>query len=355
VRHYGWTWLGDWPGGVCFCDLSEARTTDSICGAVAGAMDVPLGKDDPIVQLGHAIAGRDRCLVILDNFEQVASHAGATVGRWLERAKNASFVVTSREILALPGEHVMLLEPLPTDGSGVDLFVVRAQARKAGFALTESNEKTVKEIVMLLDGLPLAIELAAAWSAILSPEQLLVRLEDRFRILVGARGVQARQATLRAAIDWSWTLLSPWEQAALAQASVFVGGFTLEAAESVFDLHAWPEAAMAMDVVQSLVDKSLFRRWTPGAARRLAIDEPYFGMYVSIHEYARVKLGTEDALPDGARRCGIIRTPSRSSGRSATRPPRASCSASWAGCRRSRVASPRPEKRLRQARRSCAR
>jgi predicted ATPase/class 3 adenylate cyclase len=298
VRRYGWTWLGDWPGGVYFCDLSEARGLEGIASAVAGALDVQLGKGDPLVQLGHAIAGRGKCLVILDNFEQVSEHAGETVGRWLDRATEASFVVTSRELLAIPGEHVQPLGPLPADGAGVELFVVRAQARKAGFALTPSNESTVKEIVTLLDGLPLAIELAAARSAVLSPEQLLVRLKDRFRLLVGARGTQARQATLRAAIDWSWTLLSPWEQVMLAQTSVFVGGFTLEAAERVVDLSAWPEAPPAMDVVQSLVDKSILRTWTPAEEGRLTIDEPYFGMYVSIHEYAAEKLRTPGAVAD---------------------------------------------------------
>jgi predicted ATPase/class 3 adenylate cyclase len=300
VRRLGWTWLGDWPGGVYFCDLSEARSVDGIVSAVAAALDVPLGKDDPVVQLGHAIAGRGKCLVILDNFEQVTEHSPATLGRWLERAADASFIVTSREVLSIPGEHVMPLDPLPTDGAGVDLFVVRAQARNPDFALTDANARTVQQVVTLLDGLPLAIELAAARSRLLSPEQLLVRLEDRFQILVGARGVQERQSTLRAAIDWSWELLFPWEQAALAQASVFVGGFTLEAAESVLDLSPWSEAPPAMDVVQSLLDKSLLRTWTPGANKRIAIDEPYFGMYVSIHDYAAEKLRTDGALPKGS-------------------------------------------------------
>ncbi|MFN0183962.1 MAG: ATP-binding protein, partial [Aquabacterium sp.] len=149
-------------------------------------------------------------------------------------------------------------------------------------------------------GLPLAIELAAARTTVLAPEQLLARLKDRFQVLVGARGARARHATLRATIDWSWALLAPWEQAALAQASVFVGGFTLPAAEQVLDLAAWPEAPPVLDVVQALVDKSLLRTWMPGGGARLAIDEPYFGMYVSIHEYAQAKLRADEALPAGA-------------------------------------------------------
>src|SRR5204862_6552508 len=101
----------------------------------------------------------------------------------------------------------------------------------------------------------------AARVPVLSPAQLLARLKDRFRLLAGARGAAARQATLRAAIDWSWDLLAQWEQAAFAQCSIFDGGFTLEAAEAVLDLSAWPEAPPAMDVVQALSDKSLLRTW----------------------------------------------------------------------------------------------
>jgi predicted ATPase len=290
VRRYAWTWLGDWPGGVYFCDLSEARSVGGIAFAVAAALDVPLGTDEPITQLGRVIAGRGKCLLLLDNFEQVSALAAATLTPWLERAPQASFVVTSREVLALPAEHVMPLEPLAIDGAGVELFAVRARARKADFELTASNRPIVQEIVALLDGLPLAIELAAARVVALAPRQLLARLKDRFQILVGARGAPARQATLRSAIDWSWALLTPWEQGALAHASVFVGGFTLDAAENVLELSAWPQAPSVVDVVQSLVERSLLRVQTPGVGQRLEIDELHFGMYASIQEYAAEKL-----------------------------------------------------------------
>ena len=290
VRRYAWTWLGDWPGGVYFCDLSEARSVAGIAFAVAAALDVPLGTDDSVAQLGRVIAGRGKCLLLLDNFEQISAHAAVTLTPWLERASQASFVVTSREVLALPAEHVMVLQPLAVDGAGVELFAVRARARTADFELTASNRPIVQEIVALLDGLPLAIELAAARVVALAPRQLLARLKDRFQILVGARGAPARQATLRSAIDWSWALLTPWEQGALAQASVFVGGFTLDAAENVLELSAWPEAPPVVDVVQSLVERSLLRVQTPGVGQRLEIDELHFGMYASIQEYAAEKL-----------------------------------------------------------------
>ncbi len=290
VRRYGWTWLGDWPGGVYFCDLSEARSLDGILFAVASALEVSLGKDDPAVQLGNAIAGRGRCLVILDNFEQVLQHAPATLGRWLDRARDAAFVVTSRERLHLPGEEIFPLEPLPLERDAIELFAIRARAQRPDFVLGEANRAAVGEVVRLLDGLPLAIELAAARVRVFSPAQLVERMRDRFHLLAGARGVAARQATLRAAIDWSWELLTPWEQAAFAQCSMFEGGFTLEAAEAVLDLSPWPEAPLAMDVVQALSDKSLLRTWVPAEKSRYDLEEPYFGMYLSIHEYAAEKL-----------------------------------------------------------------
>ena len=127
ARRFGWTWLGDWPGGVYFCDLSETRSLDGILFAVASALEIALGRDDPLAQIGHAIAGRGRCLVIFDNFEQVVTHAQATLGRWLDRAADASFLVTSREALHLRGEQVITLGPLPLDAEAIELFACRAR------------------------------------------------------------------------------------------------------------------------------------------------------------------------------------------------------------------------------------
>jgi predicted ATPase/class 3 adenylate cyclase/Tfp pilus assembly protein PilF len=290
VHRYGLTWLGDWPGGVYFCDLSDAHSIDGIHSAVAVALGIPLGRAESGLQLGHAIAGRGRCLIILDNFEQVVEHAPASLGRWLDRAAQASFIVTSRARLQLPGEEVMTLDPLPVQGDALELFVLRARAQQADFTLGDGNRAAVAEVVRLLDGLPLAIELAAARTRVLSPVQLVERLSDRFSLLAGARGAAARQATLKAAIDWSWDLLTPWEQAAFAQCSVFERGFTLPAAERVLDLSAWPAAPQTIDAVQALVDKSLLRSWIPAEQARYDIEEPCFGMFLSIHEYAAEKL-----------------------------------------------------------------
>jgi len=285
---YGHGSLGEWPGGIWFCDLSGASSLDGIHYATASALGVRLGAGDPATQLTDAIADRGHCLVVLDNFEQVVQHAPATVGRWL-RAPDAAFMVTSRERLHVPGEVVQLVEPLPLDGPAIDLFVARARGVRHVFAPDATERKVIADIVKLLDGLPLAIELAAARIVVLSPSQLLVRLRDRFKLLTGRRGV-IRQSTLRAAIDWSWELLSAWEQAAMEQCSVFEGGFALAAAEAVIDLSGWPEAPPVIDAMQALVDKSLLRRWAPDeASARHDIEEPYFGMYMSIHEYAAEK------------------------------------------------------------------
>jgi predicted ATPase/DNA-binding winged helix-turn-helix (wHTH) protein/Tfp pilus assembly protein PilF len=290
ARRYGLKSLEDWPGGVYFCDLSEARSQDGICFAVASALGLQLAGEDPAALLGHAIAGRGRCLLILDNFEQVSALASTTVGRWLERAALAAFLVTSRERLHIAAETVFPLEPLPLDPDGIELFRVRAQAQRPEFWLDVDGAAAAKRIVQLVDGLPLAIELAAARVRVLSLAQIAERMGDRFRVLGGNRGFTARQATMKAAIDWSWDLLTAWEQRALATCSVFEGGFTLRAAEAVLDLSESADAPAVLDVIESLIDKSLLRVWMPATGIRPDLAEPYFGMYISIHEYAKAKL-----------------------------------------------------------------
>jgi tetratricopeptide (TPR) repeat protein len=150
--------------------------------------------------------------------------------------------------------------------------------------VTESNRAVIEDIVCRLDGLPLAIELAASRLHMLSLEQLHTRLADRFKILVGEK--RGRHATLVIALDWSWDLLEPWEQSAMAQASVFEGGFTLEAAEAILDLTEWPAESTVLDVIQKLVDKSWLKA-------RVALGVPRFEMYVTLQEYASMKLKEE--------------------------------------------------------------
>lgn len=281
VTRFGWSWLGEFPGGTWFCDLAPANSIDGIVNAVAHGLNVPLGREDPVTQLGHAIAGRGRCLVILDNFEQVARHAEPTLGQWLDRAAEACFIVTTREVLGLAGEEVLALPPLsPADA--LKLFVQRADAAKPDFQPTANDREAISQLVALLDGLPLAIELAAARVRVMPPQTLLRRMSERFKLLASKGGRHDRQSTLRAAFDWSWDLLTSAEKTALAQLSVFEGGFTLEAAEAVLDLSGVDDAPWIVDVLHALVDKSFVRQRDGGR----------FDLLVSVQVYAGEHLQT---------------------------------------------------------------
>lgn len=254
LRH-AWSWLGEYPGGVFFCDLVAARDAAALQWSVAQALDVPLGVQDPAGQLSRALAGRGRCLVILDNFEQLVRLAEESVGRWLDRAPEAQVLVTSRVRLGLAGEALLELAPMDTR-EAVSLFKERAAALGAR-PTAQGEDDAIPRLVGMLDGLPLAIELAAARARVMSPQVMLGRMHERFALLTQRGRGGDRRTALRATIAWSWELLDAAEQALLAQLSVFVGGFTLAACEAV----AQPEGgdAAAVDLLQSLVDRSLVR------------------------------------------------------------------------------------------------
>lgn len=282
---YARTWLGSYPGGVWFCDLAASSGVGGIVHSVSQALDVPLGKSEPVQLIGAALAGRGACLVILDNFEQVAQHAEATLGVWLERAPEAKFIVTSREVLGIAGEHSLVLPQLSAD-DGVRLFVERSAAVSKAASPTAEAGNAIHRLVKLLDGLPLAIELAAARSVVMSPRMLLERMNERFTLLASRGGRLGRQATLRATLDWSWELLSRAEKSSLAQLSVFEGGFTLDAVEAVVLVASASEQESLVDLLQSLVDKSLVRR----------ADDLRFDLLVSVKEYAAYRLHEEGEL-----------------------------------------------------------
>jgi predicted ATPase len=299
VRELGLGLAPEFPGGVWFIDLTEARTFEGVCADVARVLDIPLarGAADPAARIGAALSARGRALLLLDNFEQVAVHGPKTVGAWAERCPQVRFVVTTRQRLGLRNEQLVRLGPLSTQYEldlpidqlkalpAVQLFVERARARRPSFDLTADNAATVAELVRALEGIPLAIELAAARIRVLSPARLLERLPERFELLsTGRTDVTGRQATLKATIEWSWALLEPWEQAGLAQSSVFRGGFTAEAAEAVLDLSAWPDAPWLLDVVEALEDKSLLRSVEAESG------EMRFVHFESIREFALEKL-----------------------------------------------------------------
>jgi predicted ATPase len=185
---------------------------------------------------------------MLDNCEQVARDAGVTLGSWLDRAPEAHFLVTSRARLKVRGEDVQTLEPLDPQ-LGIDLFMERARQQHPGFEADGDELAAVREVVGLAEGMPLAIELAAARVRVMTARQMVGRMRERLRILAGAG--EDRHGSLRAAIEGSWELLAPWEQSAWAQCSVFEGGFTLEAVEQVVDLGRWAEAPWVVDSAAS--------------------------------------------------------------------------------------------------------
>jgi predicted ATPase/class 3 adenylate cyclase/Tfp pilus assembly protein PilF len=278
VLHFARRWLGEFTGGAWFCDLSEARDRDGIYYAVAQGLDVTLGRADPRTRLADAIAGRNHCLVILDNFEQVATLAEDTLGHWLDRAPNARFIATTRERLGLTGEHVVVLEPMAR-ADAAKLFLRRALVHRPDLRVSGDDEEAIDRLVDLLDGLPLAIELAAGRLPLMSPRAMLARIDHRFALLAARGGRPKRQSTLMAAFDWSWELLTPAEQRVLAQTSVFSGGFTLEAAEHVLGSEDGALSITVFETLASLVDKSFVR-----------VVDDRFALLVSVREYAASKL-----------------------------------------------------------------
>jgi predicted ATPase/class 3 adenylate cyclase len=295
-------------GGAGFADLTDARDLAGITNAVARMLEVELVAGDPIAHIGRALAGRGKGIYVLDNAEQVVEALARVLVAWTAAAPEATFVVTSREILRVQGEHVLAIGPLtvpPRDAKpdeiaeaeAVALFTARITQVQPQFELTPDVAPAIAEIVRQLDGIPLAIELAAARGRTLSPAAILERLPRRFDLLSSARrDTSARHATLRRAIDWSWGLLLPWERMALACTAVFSGGFDLDAAEAIVDLSAWRDAPFVLDVVQALADKSLLRAEPiPGS------HEIRYSLYESIREYAEEQLMTPGAVvgPDG--------------------------------------------------------
>lgn len=276
---YAWDSLGDYPGGSYFCDLSTTRSIDGIIHAVAHGFNIRLGKGDPLDQLSVAIAARGTCLVILDNFEQVVGFAEETLGRWLAQAPESLFLVSSRETLGIIGEQTIVVPPL-TNEEAMHLFEQRVHAAGLTEPMKPDDAAAISPLVELLDRLPLAIELAAARVRVLPPRALLNRMGQRFNVLSSRTGRPDRQATLRATLDWSWDLLSPHEQVALAQLSVFEGGFSVDAAEAVFDMKPPPAVPWAGDVLQALVEKSLVRGEAAGR----------FDLLRTVHDYAEERL-----------------------------------------------------------------
>src|SRR6478609_6911663 len=284
--------------GVRFVELGSVRAAELVTAAIAAALGLDTSGGRLITDLKSYLRGR-RLVLVLDNFEQVMG-AAPLVAELLGAAPGVVALVTSRMVLRLSGEHEFPVPPLPVPpiGAGdaaevqrsasVRLFVQRAQAASAGFELTSGNAGAVAEICRRLDGLPLAIELAAARVRLLPPQALLARLDDKMGLLTGgARDLPERQQTLRNTLDWSFDLLSGGERALFARLGVFAGTFDLPAAEAVGAAAADPadpgRAGHVMDTLGSLVDSSLVRPQTRNG-------EPRFGLLETIREYALERL-----------------------------------------------------------------
>ncbi|MFF3410670.1 BTAD domain-containing putative transcriptional regulator [Streptomyces sp. NPDC002742] len=238
--------------------------------------------DDPLTRLAEHCAKR-RMLIVLDNCEHVVDAAAHLAEALLERCPGVTVLATSREPLGIPGELLRPVDPLP-EPVALRLLADRGSAARPGFRV-EDDPEAAAEICRRLDGLPLAIELAAARLRMLTPRQIADRLDDRFRLLTsGSRTVLPRQQTLRAVVDWSWDLLDEAERDALGRLSVFAGGCDLAAAEAVF-------GPAALDVLGSLVDKSLVVAAPSGEADL----EMRYRLLETVAEYAGERLDESGA------------------------------------------------------------
>ncbi|MFE5295456.1 ATP-binding protein [Streptomyces sp. NPDC056632] len=264
-------------------ELAPLDEPEAVPGAVLSALrlreinlitrdGVPL-QDDPTAHLVEHLSRRP-LLLVLDNCEHVVGAAAALAETLLTHCPDLRILATSREPLGVPGEAVRPVEPLPP-APAHRLFAERARAVRPAFR-PEDDLPAVDEICRRLDGLPLAIELAAARLRLLTPRQIADRLDDRFHLLTsGSRTVLPRQQTLRAVVDWSWDLLDPEERDLLRQASVFAGGWDLAAAEALD-----PAAPGTADTLGALVDKSLV------VATPTDDGEMRYRLLETIHEYA---------------------------------------------------------------------
>jgi predicted ATPase len=311
---------GEFADGVFFVPLAAISDPALVASAIAQALGVKEISDKALLDKLKESFRERRMLLVLDNFEQVVS-AAPLVSELLAACPRLKLLVTSRAVLRLRGEQEFAVVPLALperrhslaalkETAAVKLFNERACASKPEFTLTAENAEAVAEICRQLDGLPLAIELAAARIKLLSPQAMLQRMSNRLALLTGgARDLPARQQTMRSAIAWSYELLSEPEQSLFRRLSIFVGGFTLEAAEAVCGEQAIEikedEAEVSLSVANHeslcpildvldglgvLVDESLVRR------QEQELNEPRFTMLETIREY-----GSEQMLASNER------------------------------------------------------
>jgi len=283
------------PDGVWMVALDALTGSGMVRHSVAASLDVQeVTSENPVASLAAQLEDR-RLLLVLDNCEHVLDEASALASQLLRTCPEVRVLATSRQALGVAGEFIFNLAPFSVpraedleqpelDVPGYDavsLFAERARAVVPGFELTPGNRGEVAALCARLDGIPLAIELASARLRALSLTQIVERLDDRFGLLTGSRGTEPRQQTLRSVVDWSFDLCTSEERVLWLRASVFAGGFDLVAAEAICSGEDLPRDAV-LDVVASLVDKSILNREDRGAsARYLMLD--------TLREYGRVR------------------------------------------------------------------
>lgn len=271
---------------VAWADLAPIDDARALDHQLAAALRVPEQPGAPMLSLVAGAVGGDRVLLVLDNCEHVVDAAAAAAEQLLRACPRLVLVATSREALGVSGETAWLVPPLACD-EAVQLFGDRARAALPSFALGEATRPAVQEICRRLDGLPLAIELAAARVRVLSPAQIAARLDDAFRLLTAScRTAIPRHRTLRATMDWSHALLGEREQVLLRRLAVFAGSFGLEAAEAV--CAGGPLAVEdVLDGVAALVDKSL-------VTMEPAEGEARYRLLEAVRQYGAEKLAAAD-------------------------------------------------------------
>ncbi|MEU4113769.1 BTAD domain-containing putative transcriptional regulator [Kitasatospora sp. NPDC028055] len=308
---------GHWPDGVWLAELAPLESPEAVPAAVVSALGlreivlhsagmvaevIEKRAEDPMRRLVEHCGPR-RMLLVLDNCEHLIQAAADLVDTLLAECPGLTVLATSREPLGVPGETALPVEPLP-DPVALRLLTERAAAARPGFD-PQSDPEACAEICRRLDGLPLAIELAAARLRVMTARQIADRLDGRFALLTaGSRTLLPRQQTLRAVVDWSWDLLGKRERAVLRRLSVFAGGWQLEDAEAVCADGTEVVGPEVADLLLSLVDKSLL-------VADLADDgvQPRYRMLETIHEYATERLAESAAERDatGARHLAHFR------------------------------------------------
>jgi serine/threonine protein kinase/predicted ATPase len=287
LQEVGWRWVESDTEDVWWVDLADARTAMDVAAAVASAAGLQLTKrdeaDERLAELAQQLISQGNVLLLLDHADGIVGPVSHAIDVWSSTRSTIRVVVGTRERLRRRGERVIEIGPLSTEDAFA-LFVDRmVRARSTGLGSAEEGA-AIQSLVVELDRMPLAIELAAARTSVITPEQLLTRLRDRFRILRTPFPAAARRhATLRRAIAWSWALLDEVERDSLAQLSVFRHGFSLEDAEAVIDLSPHAEAPWILDVVASLLDKSLLHTVE-------TLGQPRFGLFRSIADFAAEQL-----------------------------------------------------------------